>query len=109
MSQQMYSLVFPNGNIYNDGSRDKWTLGPAKAVARNVARKYKTTITLNKVEDVLDDDSTLDRIVNYVDSLKGKALTNELKHMNLPVGGDPVSSKRQRLIMHFTKYGHRAR
>lgn len=105
----LYSLRFANGNIYNDGTHDAWTFRVAKRIAHNIAVKHNRTVTLVKVEDVLDDESTFDKIVNYVDSLKGKALSNELRKMNLPLGGDPVASKRQRLITHFTKYGYQPR
>lgn len=103
----LYRIAFASDptRFYSDGRNNAWPLTTAKIIARNVARKRNTTVTLVKIEEVITNDSPFDLIVNYVDSLKGKALTEELKARNLPVGGDAVASKRQRLIAHLVKVG----
>lgn len=105
----------------------------AMAIARNVAKRYGKTATLKRwdgkphpllprdselpgmwenadliggqtdVEDVTDNESPYDRVVNYVDSLKGPRLAIALQEHNLPVGSDPVASKRQRLIAYLVR------
>lgn len=42
----------------------------------------------------------------HVDSLKGHALTVELKTRKIPVGSDPVASKRQRLMSYYVRKFH---
>ena len=99
-----FVLIMPSGSPYIDRQgRSEWTLDAAKAVARNVAMKNKCVVKVTKIEDLPLD--TYDRVLSYVDSLKGKALTKELKYRDLPVGSDPVASKRERLISHLLKYG----
>ena len=108
---EQYRLRFGHsGKFYTTTTGEShWTFNRAVAVAKNLSAKRNVTITLVKVEDVITDESPFDRIVAYVDTLKGKRLTIELCRMNLPIGGDPVASKRQRLITHFTKYGYNPR
>lgn len=98
-------LVGPDKHKYVSGGSDTFPLSRAKVIARNIAKKRKVTVTLHKVEEIVNWDTSYDQIQAYVDSLKGKALTAELKQQGLPLGGDSVASKRVRLVMHFVKRG----
>lgn len=109
-------IVLPDGSYYTDPTDhvNAWPRYVANAIARNVAMKRKCITIVkhmppgdytvaNEVvqQEVIDTESPFDRIINYVDTLKGKALTAVLVQHNLPKGGDPVASKRQRLIDHL--------
>ena len=103
----LYSILFPNDEPYIDRRTNKsaWDFTAAKAIARNVAMKHRVTVHLAKVEEPINNESSFDTIINYVDSLKGKALTATLEHFGLPKGGDAVASKRVRLVQYLTKHG----
>lgn len=100
-------ILFPDGSHYTDPNDNvnAWPRYVAIAIARNVAQKRRTTVRVVKVkvEEPANAESSFDRIVSYVDSLKGRALTETLVAHGLTKGGDPVASKRQRLITHLTK------
>lgn len=111
-------IVMPDGSYYTDPTDhvNAWPRYVANAIARNVAMKRKCvtivkhmpvnpTVDKTLIEEIVNHDSPFDRIVNYVDTLKGKALTNTLLSHGLVRGNDPVASKRQRLIAHLTKCG----
>jgi hypothetical protein len=122
-----YSIRFPNGNFYNDEGTDSWPFRTACAIASNISKKRKVVTYLVKNNDEVEtapaakespvsttadsttadsttaDSTTTDRAYEYVNSLKGKALTESLVAHGLPKGSDPVASKRERLAAHLIK------
>ena len=98
---EFWSIMFPDRTLYvTDAGETAWDKQAAMAIAKNVAKSRRVTVTLHKVEDT---ESPYDRIVAYVDTLKGGSLTTELIIHGLPQSKDAVASKRLRLISHFTK------
>lgn len=106
-NEHLYQIVMPNGDLYTDlnSNENIWPRYVAIAIARNISMKRKCVTTLRRftVEEVVTPNSSYDRVLNYVDSLKGQALRWALMDHNLSRGSDPVASKRERLIAHLLK------
>ena len=99
----LFAIKFPDGSFFKDGPYNCWPLSSAKPIASNVAKKRNTTVTLVRIEEPVTSESPYDHVLEFVNQLKGKALTTELSAHNLSRGSDPVASKRERLIAHLLK------